>query len=67
MTSDNRKAVAEADIVLLCTKPQVIREVLEEIRPHLGEKALVISGASSAHQLHRAAPGPECSGRAGDA
>ena len=47
VTSDNRKAVAEADIVLLCTKPQVIREVLEEIRPHVGEKALVISVAAS--------------------
>ena len=47
VTSDNRKAVAEADIVLLCMKPQVIREVLEEIRPHVGEKALVISVAAS--------------------
>jgi len=47
VTSDNRKAVAEADIVLLCTKPQVIREVLEEIRPHVGKKALVISVAAS--------------------
>ena len=47
VTSDNRKAVAEADIVLLCTKPQVIREVLEEIRPHVGEKTLVISVAAS--------------------
>ena len=47
VTSDNRKAVVEADIVLLCTKPQVIREVLEEIRPHVGEKALVISVAAS--------------------
>jgi pyrroline-5-carboxylate reductase len=45
--SDNRKAVAEADIVLLCMKPQVIREVLEEIRPHVGAKALVISVAAS--------------------
>jgi glutamyl-tRNA reductase len=35
VTSDNRKAVAGADIVLLCVKPQVIREVLEEIRPHV--------------------------------
>ena len=33
VTSDNRKGVAGADIVLLCVKPQVIREVLEEIRP----------------------------------
>ena len=47
VTSDNRKAVAEANIVLLCTKPQVIREVLEEIRPHVSEKALVISVAAS--------------------
>jgi pyrroline-5-carboxylate reductase len=47
VTSDNRKGVAGADIVLLCVKPQVIREVLEEIRPHVGEKALVISVAAS--------------------
>jgi len=47
VTSDNRKAVAGTDIVLLCVKPQVIREVLEEIRPHIGEKALVISVAAS--------------------
>jgi len=47
VTSDNRKAVAEADIVLLCMKPQVIREVLEEIRPHVRENALVISVAAS--------------------
>ena len=33
ITSDNRKGVAGADIVLLCVKPHVIREVLEEIRP----------------------------------
>jgi pyrroline-5-carboxylate reductase len=47
VTSDNRKAVAGADIVLLCVKPQLIREVLEGIRPHVGEKALVISVAAS--------------------
>jgi pyrroline-5-carboxylate reductase len=47
VTSDNRKAVAGADIVLLCVKPQLMREVLEEIRPHVGEKALVISVAAS--------------------
>jgi pyrroline-5-carboxylate reductase len=47
VTSENREAVAGADIVLLCVKPQVIREVLEEIRPHVGEKALVISVAAS--------------------
>ena len=47
VTSDNRKAVAWADIVLLCVKPQVVREVLEEIRPDVGEKTLVISVAAS--------------------
>jgi pyrroline-5-carboxylate reductase len=47
VTSDNRKAVAGADIVLLCVKPQVIREVLDEIRPEIGEEALVISVAAS--------------------
>ena len=45
--TDNRKAVRGADIVLLCVKPQAIREVLEEIRPELTEKSLVISVAAS--------------------
>ena len=46
-TTDNRKAVRGADIVLLAVKPQVVREVLEEIRDDLEEKALVISVAAS--------------------
>ena len=45
--TDNRKAVKNADIILLCVKPQVIREVLEEIRPELTERSLVISVAAS--------------------
>ena len=46
-TTDNRKAVQGADIVLLCVKPQVVGEVLKEIAPELGEKTLVISVAAS--------------------
>ena len=53
--------------MLLCMKPQVIRDVLEEIRPHVSEKALVISVAAESHQLHRASPRTEGSRRAGDA
>ncbi len=45
--TDNGKAVKNADIILLCVKPQVIREVLEAIRPELTERSLVISVAAS--------------------
>jgi len=47
VTTDNRKAVQGADIVLLCVKPQVVGEVLKEIAPELNEKMLVISVAAS--------------------
>ncbi len=46
-TTDNRKAVRGADIVLLSVKPQVVGTVLEEIAPELSEKTLVISVAAS--------------------
>jgi pyrroline-5-carboxylate reductase len=47
VTTDNRKSVAGADIVLLGVKPQVVGEVLKEIAPELNEKTLVISVAAS--------------------
>ncbi len=47
VSTDNRSAVRGADVVLLCVKPQVVREVLEEIRPELNAKQLVISVAAS--------------------
>jgi pyrroline-5-carboxylate reductase len=47
VTSDNRQAVEDADIILLCVKPQVVAEVLKEIRPAIGGKVLVISVAAS--------------------
>jgi len=47
VTTDNRKAVSGADIVLLGVKPQVVGDVLKEIAPELTEKSLVISVAAS--------------------
>jgi pyrroline-5-carboxylate reductase len=41
--TDNRAAVAGADIVLLCVKPQVLGQLLEEIAPALAPTTLVIS------------------------
>jgi len=47
VTTENRKAVKNADIVLLGVKPQVVGDVLKEIAPDLNEKTLVISVAAS--------------------
>jgi pyrroline-5-carboxylate reductase len=47
VTTDNRKAVHGADIVLLGVKPQVVREVMKEIASELSEKTLVVSVAAS--------------------
>jgi len=47
VTTDNRKAVSGADIVLLGVKPQVVGDVLKEIAPELTERSLVISVAAS--------------------
>src|SRR6202140_788161 len=46
-TTENRKAVHGADIVLLGVKPQGVGEVLKEIASELSEKTLVISVAAS--------------------
>ncbi|MGA8539080.1 MAG: prephenate dehydrogenase/arogenate dehydrogenase family protein, partial [Terriglobales bacterium] len=45
--TDNAEAVKDADIVFLCVKPQVVAEVVREIRAHLSGKQLVISVAAS--------------------
>jgi len=47
VTTENHKAVAGADIVLLAVKPQVVGEVLKEIAPELSAKTVVISVAAS--------------------
>jgi pyrroline-5-carboxylate reductase len=46
-TTDNRKAVHGADIVLLAVKPQVVGDVLKDIAPELGKDTLIISVAAS--------------------
>jgi pyrroline-5-carboxylate reductase len=45
--TDNRAAVAGAEIVLLCVKPQVLAQLLEEIASSLTSSTLVISIAAS--------------------
>ncbi len=47
VTTDNRKAVKGADIVLLGVKPQVIAEVLKEIAGEVSADTLIISVAAS--------------------
>ena len=46
-TTDNRAAVAEADIVLLCVKPQVLGDVVQEIASEVRKGQLIISIAAS--------------------
>jgi pyrroline-5-carboxylate reductase len=46
-STDNRAATRDADVVLLCVKPQSVTDVLETIRPELGPEQLVISVAAS--------------------
>jgi pyrroline-5-carboxylate reductase len=45
--TDNCEAVQGADIIFVCVKPQVVEEVLREIRPQVSAKQLVISVAAS--------------------
>ena len=45
--TDNLAAVRDADIVFVCVKPQVVQEVMEQIRPNISRKQLIISVAAS--------------------
>jgi pyrroline-5-carboxylate reductase len=45
--TDNLKAVRQADIILVCVKPQIVRPVMEQIRPALHKEKLIISIAAS--------------------
>jgi pyrroline-5-carboxylate reductase len=45
--TDNRAAIRDADVILLCVKPQTVGPVIDEIRPKLSEKKLLISVAAS--------------------
>ncbi|WP_421683336.1 pyrroline-5-carboxylate reductase [Stutzerimonas urumqiensis] len=59
--ADNAAAVAEADVVLLAVKPQVMKAVCESLAPHLAEGTLVISIAAgiSCNSLQRWLAQPE--------
>jgi pyrroline-5-carboxylate reductase len=46
VTSDNRKAAKESDVVFLCVKPNVLKTVLKEIRKEM-EGKLVVSTAAA--------------------
>jgi len=45
--TDNKAAVRGADIVFLCVKPQVVDDVIQQIRPNISKKQLIISVAAS--------------------
>jgi pyrroline-5-carboxylate reductase len=47
VSTDNRAAVKDADVILLCVKPQTLGEVIEDIEPALHERQLIISIAAS--------------------
>jgi pyrroline-5-carboxylate reductase len=45
--TDNVAAVQNADIIFVCVKPQVVQEVMEQIRPNIRKSQLIISVAAS--------------------
>jgi len=47
VSTDNRAAASEADVVLLCVKPQSVTGALETIRAELGPGKLLISVAAA--------------------
>src|SRR3984893_1610440 len=47
VSTDNRAAVRDADIVLLAVKPQAVREILEEIKPEMTSGKLIVSVVAS--------------------
>ncbi len=47
VTTDNRQAAQQSDLVLLCVKPQTVREVTEEIAAELTPDKQLISIAAS--------------------
>jgi len=43
VTTDNRRAIAGANIIVLCVKPQTVSEILREIKDDIREDQLIIS------------------------
>src|ERR1700730_1257851 len=50
--TDNKAAVRGADIIFVCVKPQVVEEVLAQIRPNVSNRQLIISVAASVPTAH---------------
>jgi pyrroline-5-carboxylate reductase len=50
--TDNLAAVRGADIIFVCVKPQVVQDVMEQIRPEISDKQLIISVAASVPTSH---------------
>lgn len=48
--SDNRKAVRDADAVVLAVKPWLVNQVIEEIMPELKDKLLISVAAGVRHE-----------------
>ena len=48
VSTDNRAAVRDADIVLLAVKPQAVRDVLEEIKSEMKPGKMIVSVVASA-------------------
>jgi pyrroline-5-carboxylate reductase len=49
VTTDNMAAVKDADVILICVKPQVVQELTEQIADNVTANQLVISVAASVH------------------
>jgi pyrroline-5-carboxylate reductase len=47
--TDNAQAVRGADLVFVCVKPQVVGEVMRQIRKHVTPNQIIISVAASVH------------------
>jgi pyrroline-5-carboxylate reductase len=47
VSTDNLSAVKNADIIFICVKPQVVEEVVEQIRPNIHKNQMIISVAAS--------------------
>ncbi len=49
VSTDNRAAVRGADIIFVCVKPQVVEDIIRQIRPNISKRQLIISVAASVH------------------
>ncbi len=45
-STDNKKISSDSDILFICTKPFIIKNILEEIKNNINEKTLIISIAA---------------------